>query len=483
MNSAETIKSRVYFLLALALLAGWIIGGAWHSTSLWADSVEQFNWAHSAELGYWKHPPLSTWLLICLQQLFGRHLYDTHILTFICLSLTFYFYWKIAESLIGSAGGILAVFMLGLNHMFTHRAQLYNHNIPLIMMVSCTVWLVMRAERKEKASLLDWILVGVSAGLAMLAKYQAIIPLIGLIFSLGLLSKFSMKSFRTGMAVATLAGFLVCIPHLYWTIKTDFMILKYSTQAVRHEPWVAKFQNLLSFYAQQFRNSLLPLASGLAFYMANRKNSIKQASTTAREVAEDKRITTWLFGLLYFPVIASVALNQFFGVKLMNHWGVELLLFFPLWVAYKIRRNLKSLELFRGTTIVALLHILSMAAFLHLYSNSPGKTGEENAKRKDLIYPAKKLTDDALNLWRSKTDCPLLYVGGFGYQAGLISIYSGKYPKVFEAKDVEEIKLNPWISQREVIEHGAIIVYPTNPDESQVNIDFIPPKSACDRSK
>jgi phosphotransferase system glucose/maltose/N-acetylglucosamine-specific IIC component len=282
------------------------------------------------------------------------------------------------------------------------------------------------------------------------------------------------------MAIATLAGVLVCISHLYWIMQTDFMILKYSTHAVRHEPWVTRLQNLLSFYAQQLRNSLLPLILGVALYLADRKKSTHPESSAACDFVGGKHIRTWLFGLLYFPIIASVVLNQFFEVKLMNHWGVELMLFFPLWLAYKVSRNLRSLELNQATVVVAVLHIISMATFLYLYSIVPEKTGGDIAKKKDILYPAEKLTEDALKLWRSKTNCPLEFVGGAPYQAGLISIYSGEYPIVFDVKSISEIGLNPWVSASDINRDGALIVYPMNANESEVTIEVILPDHSCD---
>src|SRR5580765_3391148 len=61
--------------LMLVLCLGQII--LW-STACWLtysapemDSAEQFVWAFSLETGYWKHPPLPTWIMHVLMGVFG----------------------------------------------------------------------------------------------------------------------------------------------------------------------------------------------------------------------------------------------------------------------------------------------------------------------------------------------------------------------------------------------------------------------------
>ena len=57
------IKANTFLIVAIFFLAIWVSLSAFINTSQFGDNFEQFNWAHSWEWGYWKHPPLTTWLL------------------------------------------------------------------------------------------------------------------------------------------------------------------------------------------------------------------------------------------------------------------------------------------------------------------------------------------------------------------------------------------------------------------------------------
>lgn len=70
-TSAQRATSDILWPLALLQLV--LLGGAalFFYRSVQLDSAEQFVWAVSMENGYWKHPPLPSWMLHALVQLFG----------------------------------------------------------------------------------------------------------------------------------------------------------------------------------------------------------------------------------------------------------------------------------------------------------------------------------------------------------------------------------------------------------------------------
>ena len=69
-------------------IAAWSAAAAWINPAQFADSLEQFAWAHGVELGYWKHPPLPTWLIIAPIRLIGFSIYWTYALAAACFAGT-----------------------------------------------------------------------------------------------------------------------------------------------------------------------------------------------------------------------------------------------------------------------------------------------------------------------------------------------------------------------------------------------------------
>ena len=126
------------FAIALIFLGIWLALGMAINTSLYADNFEQFDWAHGMEIGYWKHPPITTWILIAFQSLAGVHVFNTYIVCFVCWAVTLYFYWRLARLLLPSHLADFALLLLSSTYMLTWRAQLFNHNVTLVMMTTIT---------------------------------------------------------------------------------------------------------------------------------------------------------------------------------------------------------------------------------------------------------------------------------------------------------------------------------------------------------
>jgi 4-amino-4-deoxy-L-arabinose transferase-like glycosyltransferase len=180
---ARFARSLPFWLTAFAI-AAWSVAAAYINPAQFADSLEQFSWAHGLELGYWKHPPLPTWLIIAPIRLIGFSIYWTYALAAACFAGTAFFTWRITQRLFGPQAAVFAVLLIGLHIGFSWRAQLYNHNTVLILCVAATVWATLRALDSGKQS--SWLLVGGLAGLAMLSKYQALVPLVGIVLALQL---------------------------------------------------------------------------------------------------------------------------------------------------------------------------------------------------------------------------------------------------------------------------------------------------------
>ena len=103
-------------------------------------------------------------------------------------AITLYSTFKIAELLFNADIASLTVLLLTLHYGFTRRAQLYNHNSVLVCFIALTVLVTLLALRDDKFG--QWALAGLLAGLSLLVKYQAILPLVGILVAIGLNNDF-----------------------------------------------------------------------------------------------------------------------------------------------------------------------------------------------------------------------------------------------------------------------------------------------------
>ena len=69
------------------------------------------------------------------------------------------------------------------------------------------------------------------------------------------------------------------------------------------------------------------------------------------------------------------------------------------------------------------------------------------------MYPAQRLALAAVAHWTASTRCPLRYVAGTVFDAGLVSLYSGGQLQVFDSEQA-----TPWLDPEDLRRRGALYV-------------------------
>lgn len=469
-SAAAADPARWLPWLAIFFIACWTLAGA-SSSGQWGDHFEQFVWAHGVEWGYHKHPPLPTWILAGTIALFGPSTGWALALAALCTLGTAFFTYRIALELIGRRLAIVVLMFWGLQQPFSNRAFLFNHNTVMMLAVSATAWCLLRAL-KPSASRGWWGGVGVLAALAMLSKYQAAVPLAGLIAAAWLSGELAPRSARAGLLAASLLALAILAPHVAWIFKHDFATLAYAAQEGRTLSFLERACNVTSFLAQQIR-LLFPalLFAGLLVVMPRPPS----AGPVAESEAACRRRRAWFFGLIGFPLAATLLTSPLLGLELQNHWGYQALQFASLWLAWRMRRVLPQQPGALAVLAVALLH----ATFIIL-ELSPGVA---KGSRQDSHYPAQALADAVRHDWHDATSCPLAYVVGPTFEAGIVSVYNGGTAAVLE--DGAFVK-SPWIEPSDLQRRGAVYVaaYPTGlPSQGVARAGFLDVGSASPAPK
>lgn len=434
--------------LAVCMLALWVGFAAWSNTAPWGDHVEQFGWAHSLEWGYHKHPPLPTWMLAATIALAGPSADWPYALAAVCGCGTAILTYLIARRLIGVQLAPLAILLWGLQQAFSLRAQLFNHNTVMILAVAATALAVLRACDPD-ARRRHWVLAGGLAGLAVLSKYQALLPLGG-IAAAALLDRGREAPARAetlrGLALASGVALLVFSPHLLWMVRHDLSTVRYAAQAGQVLPWSSRGLSVLSFLAQQLRLLAPALVLALGLWLVMRRRSAR-AGQTALESSRHRRARIWLFGLVVVPLVGTLVVCPLFGLKLQNHWGYQSLQFVALGLAWRLR----GLPRPGGATLA--LAVSAIHFTLMIFAFLPRDAAAEVERRVDVRYPARSLAGAVRRDWRSATDCPLRLIVGPSFEAGLVSVYTPGWPAVLEDGDY---KRSPWIRPEDLQRQGAV---------------------------
>lgn len=436
----------VAVVISLSVVVVWALWAAYFNTAQFGDNVEQFNWAQSLELGYHKHPPLPSWLLGAVIKLFGPSVYWAYVLAALALLGTATFTWLIARDLVGDRAAAAAVVLWGLNMTFSERAQLYNHNTMLVLWFAAAVWCAMRATRAEGAAPLWWLATGLAAGAAILSKYQALVPLAGLLLALVGSGRLKRPAQWRGLAVAIVAMIAVCAPHIVWVAQHDFSTLRYASEAIESSGLRQRLGFIVSFAANQAR-LWSPALLAIALCWGWARLWPRPGALSTDPAAPDLAI--WMVGLVWFGVAVLVVMALVAGVSLRNHWGVQALQFFSIWLAWRWSRRW-GIDLKRLVCVALAIHIASLAWYASEHKDA---TTVLTKRRIDTMYPARRLARAAVAHWAESTRCPLRYVAGTVFDAGLVSLYSGGSLEVFDTESA-----TPWVHPADLKRQGALYV-------------------------
>jgi 4-amino-4-deoxy-L-arabinose transferase-like glycosyltransferase len=452
-NVSKCIGIRLEFIapiLATLLLLVWVGFAAIFDTAQFGDNVEQYIWAQSLEWGYHKHPPMPTWMLGGVSAIFGASKWWALYLSAFCFTVTLWLTWMIAKQLSDARAAAVAVLLWGLLQYFSSRLQMYNHNTVMVMWIAAVVWCALQTPRSP----LWWLGAGIAAGAALLSKYQAVIPLTGVLFGLVFTGQLREQRQKMGLSIAILISLVVFAPHAIWVVQHDFITVRYASQSVETTDFLRRASCVLSFLSNQIRVAIPLILALLIYYLWMRLSPKASEALRTWKPTRHKSMQIWIWALFIGPMLFLLVLALVAGVHLRNQWGMQTLQFAPLWLAaWLLYRNPISLK--RLATVVIVMQVAHLGVYAHFQQDSEAMASK---RRLDTLFPAQLIADTGVTLWHSVTDCPLQLVVG-DFEAGLVALYAGRSEKLFPAVQINAIA-TPWINAGHLRSKGALWVLP-----------------------
>src|SRR5436305_3747071 len=126
LGTAVPVPRNVAPLGAAALIVFWAALIAAVHPAQFSDSNEKYNWAHSLEWGYWKHPPLATWTMRAAIALIGVSHWTAPLLAAACWVASVALVWQVARAILTPRAAQLAILLWPLHQALTFRAEVYN---------------------------------------------------------------------------------------------------------------------------------------------------------------------------------------------------------------------------------------------------------------------------------------------------------------------------------------------------------------------
>ena len=161
----------IFFLFAHLIV--WTLIPSISNTNLPLDTIEALAWGNELHFGYHKHPPLSAWFLDFFYQIFGNQDWAYYFLSQIFIVASFIFVFKFSENFFqNKVYCLVSVLLLDGIYFYNFTTPEFNVYVCLLPFWAATVFYCWRGIKQNDN--ISWFLLGVFAGLGMLAFYLSV---------------------------------------------------------------------------------------------------------------------------------------------------------------------------------------------------------------------------------------------------------------------------------------------------------------------
>lgn len=451
--------------VALLLLAfGLVWSGSYALTAFspGTDNIEQLVWVRSLEWGYYKHPPLTTWLLGAAAAVFGPSVGLTYVLGTLVTLAALGLFWALLRSLRGAPYATLATLAALCITFYNGRLYYFNHNVVLTLWVACAVVLTWRVTQRPQIS--TWVLLGLVSGLGLLTKYQFVLALAAMGLWWLHLRGWRHPIHRQGALWAAVCTLAVCAPHFHWLQTQGWMPFAYARSASLGAALegAQRVGVALEFTLDWWLNRALPAWLLLWCALGWRRSapSPNDAATPARP-GDESQVRAFLLCWAVVPWACMVVLGLGWGVALEPHWGTP----FALWTVAGVLELLRrwrplgrAPQLRRAWLAFAVIQTLLLAQFL---AASPVGLPNYKASHQNR-FPAQHLAQQIAPAARQALGGPIDILVGPQFLAGNIAVHLPEQPRVLVDG---HLRYSPWIQAEELATARVLEVAPLPPPE------------------
>ncbi len=442
-------------LVLLLFAAVWLPHLALTSLSPPTDNIEQLNWVHSLEWGYYKHPPLATWLLWLPVRIFGVNAWTSYVLGAVVSLATMGLLWRLLARTRGSVFANVALLAVLCISYYSAGLNAYNHNTVLTFWSTASAALCWKAF--TSARLRWWAALGLVLGLGMLTKYQIAITMASVLAFWLTQRGWRDARQRQGLLLAALIALLVFTPHLQWLRSHDFGPVQYAigSSLGAHLDFVGRVQAVSIWLGDQLLNRALPawLLLAFLFYRSRRATLPATPTTPADPRSPDAArylLLCWgLIPLLFVPLTVLLA-----GSSVQMRWGTPFLLFaVPAAMELSAARiswsGIPMRQLVRAFVVIQLcLLLLSQLTSTH----GPALLRDHHWRSFDSGALARLLEPAALAALSGQ---PICAISGPGAIAGALALRFADHPQVLIDGRYD---YSPWVDAQKIRDCGMLVI-------------------------
>lgn len=352
-------NGRRWWLVPLLLWWGvWCAAVLLVQPELQVDNAEQLSWVRSLQWGYYKHPPLPTWLLWPAASVWGLQGWVTQLWACVATGALLVLVGDLLHRMGGSGWALSGLALVVCIGFHTARLPIYNHNVILALCSALAAWMLWRAV--DERQLRWWIGLGFALGLGLLTKYQAL-TLVGSACGWMVVSgAWRDVQHRLGFLLACAVMVVVVSPHVAWLLQQQYHPWRYAAESalaaqlawpqrlqqvaawvvdvvvVRTGPALLGLVLLHRLVSSSAAGGAVPLQAGHTGIAGHSMPSgLSGRSGLIRRPAPDERLRraqALLMCWALVPFLAVMLAALFGGSMVRPHWGTSMALWAVLWL-------------------------------------------------------------------------------------------------------------------------------------------------------
>lgn len=458
---AASIAPLVLLLLLGHLLLWTVLSGLSHHAPDW-DNMEELVWASTLEWGYYKHPPLPSWLLHGLVSLFDRPVWLTFFTGQLSVVLSLWFVWRLGCEMTTPRRALIATLLVSTITYFTVRGVMNNHNTIQLWSIAAAIWMFYRAVRHH--SMRAWAALGVFSGFALLTKYSAVIQFAAFFTYLLLTGRLMQARIWQGIALACAILLTMLAPHLWWLAHQTAGPLSYASHSL--VPKASHLEHMRVLYDFLLTNAgrLVPMGFSLllVMFLGARKNKPGQppetkGATLAGELSAEDRFFLLIVGL--GPLVLTLIGSALLKAPLAAPWATTFFMLFGFYVFWRLRAG-DDVQLLRKVIVV----VVSLQILMALgYALARGPFADMTGRATRANFPGAAISRQLHAEWRSHVKDPLKVVAADTWLGGNIATHIGREVDVLIDG---ELNNSPWLKPSDVIACGMLVAVNRSPDNA-----------------
>ena len=413
--------NNLFFIFLFVHLLLWVLAPSLTNKNLPLDTIEALAWGSNLDWGFNKHPPFSAFAVEIFYQIFGSNDWAYYLLSQLFVIVGFIAVYKFSNEIFNNQKlALLSVLLLEGVYFYNFTTPEFNVNVAQLPFWALTVYYTWRCIKYDKA--IDYVFLGLFAGLGILSKYLFIYLIIGIKLVFIYFLRKGKKIKFSHYFIAGPITLLILLPHIIWLTENNYITIAYGLQRTGGVGnFIDHLIYPLIFLTKQI-GLLIPFLF-MSFFLVKKIN--------IKFNLKDKKLVFLLLTIVA-PIFFMLLTSMVMGAKIRTMWMTPFYLFAGTLIIYIFKSQINLNKLKKFATIFVILFIFSPFAYVYVSIT-------QTEKRTD--FPGKEKAKEVQKLWDEEYKSKINYVIGDEWYAGNLSYHLISRPKWISINDKRAFEL------------------------------------------